>query len=867
MSNSDSMLQHIEVICNPASRTHVSDRLQFGRKAAGLMEIPNAWTLPYFIVSSEFIGACRIVSKKKRISLIGLWVDALRKGIQDILQDPPLIIIRSSGKRENIDARGRYSSKISELKNLKSDILRYVEDFLANQAVKDDDISLIVQEYRKPSHCGHLSNERRCYREGRDWLGEISGRGNIPPSNFQVNIRSWRDGKANTNAISHPLACRMEANLVDVLRASAMWASSNGYRLHFEWVWDGDTVWLVQADADDSTEAGEDPTSRPRIRSSKTHKKFEVLVAINPKEHSKYKKIENAIIYRQLNLPNSELYLLDDQKVITDLSNGDLSERLIQDINILVSYPVIIRCDIVSPDLRMRQMLPRTDEKRNSKEVCDWLLDTASQLFKEGYSDLAPAFIFHHFIPADASAFVYVEPGNREVLIEALWGLPEGLYYNAHDKYVVDTGSSDIAQVKKRGEAGVIHDLDVSFKPSYIAPDCDGRWVSRRLRQPFDWKSSIQQTSLIAEIAICARLICEDVGKAISVMWFIGIDADASGATHMPWHHEEAAVSELRNVNTGVRRKTVFDQDFVIRTESDLDGAEKLILDSNGKIAQIKVQPMEDRLLRDKKLLEEVGFLAKKLQVPILLEGGILSHAYYQLVATGAAVEIAHPFNRRSNLQEFNKLVRDKIPATIARFGESVRLAKVEKEALLVALKDKLVEEAFEVSDSNQNSDLVQELGDVYVILRQILTTIGVNWNDFEEIQGEKTEKRGGFRDGLILLETSLARGKDDSAQGNLFQDEGLAPVVINKDQYAALARVVDMRSDLRVGDGRREILRQVWIPIASPKWDGETKSVLTRLGGDEVIGKVSLWREGARLRVDLRIEIFDREGEILNLK
>ena len=44
----------------------------------------------------------------------------------------------------------------------------------------------------------------------------------------------------------------------------------------------------------------------------------------------------------------------------------------------------------------------------------------------------------HNYIPAPASAFAYAKPEESVVKIEALWGLPEGLYYYSHDKYLVE---------------------------------------------------------------------------------------------------------------------------------------------------------------------------------------------------------------------------------------------------------------------------------------------------------------------------------------------------------------------------------------------------------------------------------------------
>src|SRR5690606_12268061 len=96
---------------------------------------------------------------------------------------------------------------------------------------------------------------------------------------------------------------------------------------------------------------------------------------------------------------------------------------------------LVIRTDIVSDDLSQKQLLPRTHEVRNFDEAKDWLIKNSSALLEKLSANSELAFIFHNFIPAEAAAFAFSAPGERKVQIEALWGIPEGLYYNSHDKY------------------------------------------------------------------------------------------------------------------------------------------------------------------------------------------------------------------------------------------------------------------------------------------------------------------------------------------------------------------------------------------------------------------------------------------------
>src|SRR3546814_10461828 len=58
-----------------------------------------------------------------------------------------------------------------------------------------------------------------------------------------VAVRRWRDASSSSEK---SLACTSRAMISRSLRAVAAW--SHLHRAHFEWVWDGDNVWIVQLD-------------------------------------------------------------------------------------------------------------------------------------------------------------------------------------------------------------------------------------------------------------------------------------------------------------------------------------------------------------------------------------------------------------------------------------------------------------------------------------------------------------------------------------------------------------------------------------------------------------------------------------------
>src|SRR5262249_32079304 len=156
------------------------------------------------------------------------------------------------------------------------------------------------------------------------------------------------------------------------------------------------------------------------------------------------------------------------------------------------------------------------------------------------------------------SAFSYAAPGQRKVWIEALWGLPEGLYYNAHDKIEVDTQSAAISRVTSDAvkKFGIVK--RPRFKRYFVAPDTDGKWVVKTVAEPWDWRLSIQKDEWIRQIALDSRRIAEKENRSVSIMWFIGVPAWASPSPVFPWYHESFDLAEVGRPAAS-RRKTPFD--------------------------------------------------------------------------------------------------------------------------------------------------------------------------------------------------------------------------------------------------------------------------------------------------------------------
>jgi len=100
-----------------------------------------------------------------------------------------------------------------------------------------------------------------------------------------------------------------------------------------------------------------------------------------------------------------------------------------------------------------------------------------------------------------------------------------------------------------------------------------------------------------------------------------------------------------------------------------------------------------------------------------------------------------------------NKLVRDKIPEIIKDNGDIPYTRTLRGEAYKAALKDKLIEEAREVVEAD-NEKLIDELADVQEVIQALISECNFDTQAVNEMQKRKREDRGGFTDGIFLEST-----------------------------------------------------------------------------------------------------------------
>ena len=102
-----------------------------------------------------------------------------------------------------------------------------------------------------------------------------------------------------------------------------------------------------------------------------------------------------------------------------------------------------------------------------------------------------------------------------------------------------------------------------------------------------------------------------------------------------------------------------------------------------------------------------------------------------------------------TDIIRYDKLVRDKIPIIIETSGKTAVTDRIPPENIQAALDRKLQEEVKEFLESHS----VEEMTDVLEVLHGIAYYAGIDWNQVETERLRKKEERGGFEEGIRLIE------------------------------------------------------------------------------------------------------------------
>jgi diadenosine tetraphosphate (Ap4A) HIT family hydrolase/predicted house-cleaning noncanonical NTP pyrophosphatase (MazG superfamily) len=91
------------------------------------------------------------------------------------------------------------------------------------------------------------------------------------------------------------------------------------------------------------------------------------------------------------------------------------------------------------------------------------------------------------------------------------------------------------------------------------------------------------------------------------------------------------------------------------------------------------------------------------------------------------------------------KLIRDNLPDILEKKGVTFHKRTLDQDAYIASLKDKLLEEAEEVTHAKNAEELTEELADVLEVAHALAQASGISPEEIEKARLEKRKIKGGF--------------------------------------------------------------------------------------------------------------------------
>ena len=758
----------------------LADAARFGAKAAGLAQLDPTWTPRFFALE---VGAHARLEHDDLTATMGSELRALGACAEGV-------IVRSSASGETLDKRGVFDS--ARAAAVVSDVTHCITEMAtkASQASRKQ-LGFLVQEWLGGAATGHLSNERRVSRETRSWLCEAELPIEGEDKSFRFRVDSSARGRDD-------LSCSSWEELAAAIRTVARQMHQLGGRFHLEWVWDGTRVWIVQCDPD-HVEHGTPPGSSwvtdgpaPPLGELRRFKRV-------PTKQTPFPKVNHVCEFRSCGLPSGDIRVLSGAGMIGRLARGEISRELRRDLQELIKAPIVVRTDFRADTQQPKVLSKRTDTCLTYEQLEAFLIGTAKAVIAEGCSPSDLAFITHRFMLARAGAMSFARHGSSRVRIDATWGLPDSLLFYPHDSFRVDIGTQDVERYLR-------------CKTDYIDVAADGQWRSHPAGSDWDWRPTLTDDEAISIAEMTMRL-ADHVGSDIEVMFFIG--GKGLDKHILPWFFD---ANERHTTDILAAPGFYVGERVTITNQNDLRALDVDLGTATGSRRLIICLRPTIELLRSRDFILEVADVAKRRKLPIELEGSQLSHAYYLLDDAGAAIRCLNPWRPPDRRRSFGKLVRDFVPVKIERRGELATTYPADRTELKELIKAKVIEEAFEYYWSQDADTDIEELADLLELLRTAARVHDISFSTVEKTAEAKREERGGFENGVVLVETRDAPDGsrlrwDESPRGRLIT----VPVAGSVRRRASSARRV-----IRLPGGR------LVLPVAPPTgWKmGESRTV-----------------------------------------
>ncbi|MEQ8487268.1 MAG: nucleoside triphosphate pyrophosphohydrolase [Marinovum algicola] len=702
--------------------THQKISNKYGVKAAGLAFLPSSWRIDFAALSINVHEAWKngadLVSNDEVAKLLS-WLQG---------HSFNQIILRSSGRSETLQDRGKFQSRVLPHGWDEESLIGELAELYKDACSVDNkaELGIVVQRFVKAEYAGHLSNEHRVSPTINQW-------------SYELELPQWAPAKGiNSKFTTSPdpstaLKCGSQIPHQPLRSVGHYLVEEFAERCHLEWLVYESTLYLMQIDFEwPEIDIGLDPKRELKLEAPSEldleSAKFLKPYKIGSK--TKWPKLKNLsdFDFEGDGVFAPKIYPLEPKHLLAACCDQAQYAKLVAEMTALTGDRLVVRTDCVAKGAR-KFNLPRTDTI-GVRDAIEWCKKISANFEAQGVAHGEFVFLFHAFLPAKASAWAYAKPGNPVVIVDALWGLPDGMQVLPVDTYEVNVTKQKVI------------DTRTTYKPSFLIEVDGGKWDYRSITTRSGRGQVLTKADKL-EIATRTARIAEKLNEDAQIMWFCDIPLAYQVGRNLPWFRS-------REVLDPSPRQEIRYKPFPVTNPNDLQRlpTEKVTL---------QLSP-EANLIRDDKFLEEVISVAKAKSLPVQLEGSILGHAFYRLNQENIPVVLnnAPKYYRKRNAQVFGKLVRDKIPSSIAEGGETVREAILAKGDLQVGLAGKLLEELDEFLRAQSAEESAAELADLLEVVKGLANSSGHSWGKIEKLAKEKASKRGGFREGKVLIETAL---------------------------------------------------------------------------------------------------------------
>jgi predicted house-cleaning noncanonical NTP pyrophosphatase (MazG superfamily) len=411
---------------------------------------------------------------------------------------------------------------------------------------------------------------------------------------------------------------------------------------------------------------------------------------------------------------------------------------------------VVLRCDVRAASAASDLSLPTSDPLTEVSDAIDFMTDQAERFAAAGLPVGDWAFLPAYLVPARASVMVHARPGGQRVRLDALWGFPDGVGLLPHDTWFRDMASGRLTE-------------RVQHKGSCLAYDRVDGWQFQPVPAPHDWGHVLNEPEA-ATASIWAWRVADHLQREVQLMVLIRIGGRRGPEAMIPWHFTDhvvpgSAAAVRRAPGRGVMR---------VSCPDDLPG------EVPPRITGFSLLPTV-RARRDADFLTRLGTMAARNNIPVYFEGSVLGHPFYLLRSAGATVVPVGADEPRAVQNDYDKLVRDRIPEIARRGGSAVRVMAASAIDAGRLLRHKLVEEAFEVLESDDDR-LTDELADLIEVVRAFGVHTHATADRIEAARAAKAASHGSFDDLVYLesTESSQPLGNVSMERSTLF-DEGWA--------------------------------------------------------------------------------------------